>query len=143
MVMSQLSLQLLQKTLQSAGFSMTRQRRTVFELLQNQKPQSIAELTTLSHGKLDRASLYRTLKLFETLAIIRRVSIGWKYKLELSEHFSTHHHHVHCVTCGKVVDVKEPPQLGQYIEVVARKTGFRIISHAFELEGLCAACQKT
>jgi Fe2+ or Zn2+ uptake regulation protein len=140
--MSQLSLQLLQKTLQSGGFSMTRQRQTVFELLQNQKPQSIAELSEASRTKLDRSSLYRTLALFEKLDIIRQISIGWKYKLELSEHFSTHHHHVHCVKCGKVVDVKEPPQLNQYIEVVACKTGFRITSHVLELQGLCDSCQK-
>ncbi len=139
--MTELALNLLDKTLKKAGFSRTAPRRFVFGLLHDQAPQTVAELARRSKGTIDRASLYRTLKLFEDIGIIRRIHVGWKYKFELSEHFSSHHHHIYCLVCGKLVDVKEPPHLKTYIDSVAVKTGFTITSHAFELEGYCVHCQ--
>ncbi len=139
--MSELSLGLLGKTLKKAGYSQTLPRKIVFKLLLDQAPQTVAELSRRSLGQIDRASLYRTLSLFEEVGIIRRVHIGWKYKFELSEHFSPHHHHVYCLACGAIVDVKEPPQLKKYIEAIACTTGFEVTSHSFELEGLCATCR--
>ncbi len=129
------------KTLKQAGYSVTEPRRLVFEILfTDNKPYSMNELGQKIKGKVDRASLYRTTRLFEELGIVRRVTIGWKHKFELSEHFSSHHHHMHCKVCGKTIDIKEPPQLENYIQAVAYKHGFKVTSHSFEIEGTCKDC---
>ncbi len=141
--MSELNQKLLSQTLKTAGYSYTLPRKFVFGLFSSQPPQSMVQLTRRSAGTIDRASLYRTVKLFEELGIIHRVHVGWKHKLELSEHFLSHHHHIYCERCGKIIDVKEPPQLKNYIDIIGQKTGFRITSHSFELEGVCADCQKS
>lgn len=132
---------LLALTLKAANYSHTKPRKFVFGLFADKPPQNMAELSARAKGKIDRASLYRTVKLFETLGIIHRVHIGWKYKLELSEQFSAHHHHIYCSMCGKIIDIKEPQQLKTYIDAIALTTGFVITSHAFELEGVCSGCR--
>lgn len=45
------------------------------------------ELYDLAKGHLDRASLYRIITVFERIGIVRRINIGWKYKIELSVGF--------------------------------------------------------
>lgn len=130
------------RTLKQAGYSMTIPRKIVFELLWGQEPLTMRELTAKVADNIDRASLYRTTKLFEQLDIIQRVHIGWKYKLELSEKFSTHHHHLVCTSCGQLVDIVETPELEAGINKLATSAGFRPQNHSLEIQGICPRCQK-
>jgi len=131
------------KTLRQAGYSATKPRTVVFEtLLADQRPYSMNELVLKTEKDIDRASLYRTVRLFEGLGIVKRITIGWKYKLELNEQFSSHHHHLHCEVCGKIIDIKEPPQLDPYIRAITSKHHFKALSHSFEVEGICESCFK-
>ncbi len=91
--------------------------------------------------KMDRASIYRTIELFEKLGIVNRLQIGWKYKLELSETFAGHHHHATCLQCEKVIAFEENPELEAGIHKLAEDLGFKLTSHSLELRGLCKDCQ--
>src|SRR4051812_38298994 len=95
----------LRAILKQKGYSLTKPRKSVFELLLNHEPQSIAELIARSGTKIDRATVYRTVELFEKLGIVHRVNAGWKYKLELSEAFNDHHHRMHCTNCGRTFEL--------------------------------------
>src|SRR4051794_16257279 len=86
--------ELLVQTLRRQGFSMTQTHGLIFELLWAQEPQSMHELYVRGQSRFDRASLYRTIHLFEETGIVQRVYVGWKYKLELTDVFSHHHHHL-------------------------------------------------
>src|SRR5882757_8403592 len=123
------SLALLQKLLKDSGYSMTTPRRIVCELLWNQEPLSMHDLTLQSKGKIDRASLYRTLALFERLGLVQRIYIGWKYKVELSDVFTHHHHHISCLRCGKIVAITEEDEIERLIQVIAQSHGFTPQSH--------------
>ena len=98
--------------LKKNGASLTATRVAVFNLLLNQEPQSMAVLAKRAVGKADRATLYRTIELFERLGIVNRLNIGWKYKIELSEAFSGHHHHFYCTNCGRTYILPEERQQG-------------------------------
>jgi Fur family ferric uptake transcriptional regulator len=136
-------LQNLRGVLKNKGQNFTRPRKLVFEALLNGKPKSIAELVTQLSDSIDRASIYRTVELFEKLGIIHRVNTGWKYKLELSDMFIGHHHHLHCSKCGKIESLPTNPMLETMIDKVAASTDFSPRHHQLEVYGLCLACSKS
>lgn len=133
-------LEILQNTLKTAGCSLTTARRTVFEALLGHEPQTMADVIT-SAKSVDRASVYRIIELFEKLGIAHRLQIGWKYKLELSDQFSKHHHHLTCLNCGKVVALPENAIFEDYIRAFAIDYGFELKDHQLEVRGLCAECR--
>jgi Fur family ferric uptake transcriptional regulator len=99
-------------------------------------------LVQRARGKVDRATVYRTVELFERLGIVHRLNIGWKYKIELTDVFTGHHHHFYCTNCGRMFDVPENPMLETMIETVAAKTAFSPRGHQLEIYGLCPNCSK-
>lgn len=125
--------------LKSAGYSLTAARTAVFEALLGHEPLSMHELIVRA-GKVDRASVYRTVDLFERLGIVVRLNIGWKYKLELTDKFAEHHHHLTCIRCGKTISMNEN-ELERLIAELATAHHFRAIAHQIELQGLCQECQ--
>jgi Fur family transcriptional regulator, ferric uptake regulator len=132
----------LKTLLKNEGASLTKPRKTVFNLLLNQGPQSMQVLTQRAKGKIDRATVYRTVELFERIGIVRRVNVGWKYKIELSDVFTGHHHHMFCTSCGRMFDLPDNPMLETMIDTVAAKTDFAPRGHQLEIYGLCANCSK-
>jgi Fur family transcriptional regulator, ferric uptake regulator len=130
------------ETLQSSGFSITMARSVVFDVLEHNEPLTMSELCHKTKGVVDRASVYRTIDLFEKLAVVQRITYGWKYKLELSNEFQEHHHHLLCLKCGKLLAFHEHDKLEQEIMAIARNHEFNLTGHQIELQGLCADCQK-
>ncbi|HZP55884.1 MAG TPA: Fur family transcriptional regulator [Candidatus Saccharimonadales bacterium] len=133
----------LKALLRKNGSSLTKPRRTIFSLLQNQKPQNMQVLVGRAKDKVDRATVYRTMELFEKLGIVNRLNIGWKYKYELSDIFQDHHHHFHCSSCGTTFNLEPNSMLETMIDTVAGKSGFSPRGHQLEIYGLCSNCQQT
>jgi len=125
--------------LKDNGLSITKQRLVVFELLEGREPVTMYELYDLARGKLDRASLYRTISVFEELGIVRRINIGWKYKVELSDKFAEHHHHLACLKCHKVIPISEQ-ELERFISGLAMSYNFKPVEHQVEVQGYCQDC---
>jgi Fur family ferric uptake transcriptional regulator len=129
------------KALDASGLSLTKPRLLVFNVLSEYGPLSMKELVQRIDGAIDRASVYRIINVFEEIAIVTRINIGWKYKIELSDQFSSHHHHLNCLHCGKIIDI-EPPRLVEVaIEDLARDYQFEIKSHQIDITGICHDCQ--
>ncbi len=129
----------LKNILKSSGASVTKARLAVFEALLGQEPLSMHDLATRC-SRVDRASVYRAVELFERLGVVQRLNIGWKYKLELSDKFSAHHHHLSCINCGRTVDMNEG-ELEQLISKLAAGRHFKPTAHQIEIQGLCENCQ--
>lgn len=128
--------------LKTHGYSLTAPRQVVFEALLTQEPLSMRELINRTKGKLDRASLYRTVAVFETVGAVQRLYTGWKYKIELTDKFAEHHHHLTCSNCKAVIPINESA-LESFIEQSARWHNFQPTSHQVEIQGYCMSCQKT
>lgn len=135
-------LEKLQEELKKAGYSLTKPRLTVFSALQGPKPKTMRELVLELDGVIDRASVYRTVALFEDLGIASRVQHGWKYRVELSDTFTPHHHHITCTRCNRVVSFQESQTFETFINAIANENGFLPRSHSLEIYGLCKACQQ-
>ena len=122
------------------GYRMTAARRATFLLLLHSEPQSMRELIAKAAGTIDRVSVYRSIELFEQLGIAHRIYVGWKYKLELSDEFIAHHHHLSCLRCGLIIDIHDDAHIDEFIKDVAAKVGFTPRRHMFEVDGMCKDC---
>lgn len=127
--------------LKAAGYSVTASRRIVFTALQDKEPQTMREILLACDGAVDRASVYRTIALFEELGIAKRLQIGWKYKLELSDAFHHHHHHLTCLKCGEIQPLQEDALLEERLRALADSHQFAMSEHQLELQGVCRKCQ--
>jgi Fur family ferric uptake transcriptional regulator len=125
--------------LQERGQNVTEPRRVVFMALQNSDPLTMAELEKRCPS-IDRSSVYRTVMLFEQLGVTQRLNIGWKYKLELSDTFQKHHHHLTCQVCGSHTEITEETDLEAQFQKLADAHDFRLKGHQLELYGICKNC---
>lgn len=132
----------LRTTLKDSGYSLTKPRLTVFGALQSPKPKTMNELVKEIGDVIDRASIYRTVKLYEQLGVVNRIQHGFKYRLELSDDYTPHHHHLTCQKCQRVVSFDEPAGLDELIHLVATTNGFVHQQHNLEIFGLCPQCQE-
>jgi Fur family transcriptional regulator, ferric uptake regulator len=131
---------LFKKLLKDSAQSITSARLEVFRALLGQEPLSMHQLVARASG-IDRASVYRAVDLFEKLGIVQRLNTGWKYKLELTDKFTDHHHHLTCLHCGRTIVIGET-ELEETIEKLAARHQFKPTAHQIEIQGLCADCQQ-
>lgn len=128
--------------LKAERLSLTQPRRLIYQRLSRSEPLTMHELIAALPA-VDRASIYRTVALFEQLGIVQRLQIGWKYKLELSNEYQEHHHHLTCVHCGRTQPLPEDSQIELRLAALARAQGFEPQDHQLEVRGLCEQCRKT
>lgn len=128
------------RLLKKNGSFATKARLELFKYLQSSPAVTIKKLISDLPGQ-DQATIYRNIKLFEKVGIVNRLQLGWNSKLELSSQFHDHHHHMSCVSCGKVIAWEEDPVIELRIQTVAMKLGFLPQDHQLEIRGLCKACQ--
>lgn len=121
-------------------------RRAIVELLLSAgHPVSIGDIAERLPD-LPRSSAYRHLTDLQAAGLIRRVAASDEFsRFELAEDLTEHHHHLLCVSCGKVADVTPPSgfehQVAGAISDIAAAVGFQPQSHRLDVLGLCAACQ--
>ncbi|HZS30853.1 MAG TPA: Fur family transcriptional regulator [Gaiellaceae bacterium] len=85
------------------------------------------------------ATVYRTLALFCDAGLVDVLSHHHDeqcYRL-CSE---THHHHLVCERCHRVVEV-EKCDLGGWVDKAAKRHGFVATEHRIEISGICADCR--
>jgi Fur family transcriptional regulator, ferric uptake regulator len=119
--------------------SLTTARLTVFRALLGREPLSMHELVHHTPGT-DRASVYRAITLFERLGVVQRLHTGWKYKVELSDMFAEHHHHMTCTQCGATIIINGD-ELEQLLSRLAVTYAFTPTAHQLEIQGLCRRCR--
>lgn len=130
-----------EELLRRRNFSVTKPRRRLFALLQTHKEITIKRLVSLLNDQ-DQATVYRNILVFEELGIIRRLHLGWKSKLELSDLFHEHHHHATCTNCGTVTALQEDLVLENNLRQLASRNNFTLQDHTVEIRGLCPACHQ-
>jgi Fur family transcriptional regulator, ferric uptake regulator len=133
----------LQQILKKNGYSLTTPRTAVFRSLASKVlPISMSELINDLSSTVNRATIYRTIEIFEKTGVVSRIQMGWKYKLELSDIFLHHHHHLTCSKCGATESFHETRKLVEELNKIGSIKGFLVKSHTLELSGVCSNCQK-
>ncbi|HVJ88605.1 MAG TPA: Fur family transcriptional regulator [Labilithrix sp.] len=126
------------------GLRSTDQRRLIVEtFFQAPNHISIEELLAEVRQKDSRigyATVYRTLKLLTEcgVAFERKFGDGLT-RYELADE-SSHHDHLICISCAKIIEFEEP-QIEELQERVAARYGFVLKTHKHEMYGTCGECQ--
>lgn len=128
--------------LKSGKVSSTKPRKLIFEtLLKNgHSPLTMQQLVNKCIGKVDRASIYRNVELLEKIGVIKKIHTGWKYKIELSDEFHGHHHHLICSVCHKVIVSEKDLVLEKVIIGLGKLLDFSVENHSLEIYGKCKKC---
>jgi Fur family ferric uptake transcriptional regulator len=122
-------------------------RRAVIELLASAgHPVSIGDIAGRL-PQLPRSSAYRHLVDLQTAGLVRRVAAGDEFaRFELAEDLTEHHHHLLCMSCGKVTDVTPSADfersVSSTVEQLAKAEGFEPHSHRLDVLGVCAQCRR-
>lgn len=130
---------ILQQTLKAHSYSLTAPRKEILAALQRQQPCTTAELIRACKG-IDRVTVYRTVQLFEETGIVKRIWLGFKSVIELSELFTPHHHHLTCQRCGTTIEIHED-EVEEMLRDLAAKYHFALQHHSLELTGECPECR--
>lgn len=122
----------------------TRRRLLVAALAVAGRPLTLPELLAIEPD-LPQSSAYRNLELLERMGLVRRITHGPDHaRYELAEPLLDHHHHLICVDCGRVEDVKLDDSVERAVEQAlgsaAEAAGYRALHHSLDLHGHCAGC---
>lgn len=135
-----------ERRLREADQRYTSGRRAIVDLLVTAgHPVSIGDIA--EHlPDLPRSSAYRHLTDLHTVGLVRRVTASDEFtRYELAEDLTEHHHHLVCVSCGKVIDVTLPDgfeeQVARAVGELAEAEGFAPQSHRIDVLGHCHACR--
>jgi Fur family ferric uptake transcriptional regulator len=127
------------------GLRSTKQREEILEAFFSHSDHvSIEELLArvrLRDPAIGYATVYRTLKLLTESGVAHERKFGdglTRYELADDD---THHDHLICVDCHRIVEFEEP-RVEALQDEIAAKHGFVVRSHKHELYGLCPDCQK-
>ena len=94
-------------------------RRELVELLASTgRPATIPDLLE-ARPKLTQSSVYRNLAMLEEVGVVQKVvSSDDRARFELAEDLMGHHHHLICVSCGRVDDFVVSSRAERSIETV-------------------------
>lgn len=136
------------------GYRLTKSRKAVLVVLNQTSKHLSAEDIYLairkSYKDIGFATIYRTLDLLVRMNLVNRFEFGdgkarYEFIYERQE-VPTHHHHLICSRCGKVIDysdfIEEETKLIDRIECeLSKKYDFRIDRHIIQFYGLCDECR--
>ena len=122
----------------------TMQRQVIAEelrrLANHPTADEVYEAVRAEHPGIGRATVFRTLGMLADEGRIGRVRIN--NGADRFDHRAFAHYHVRCTCCGRVDDVMVP-LLDERVERAAeRASGYRVMGHALQFDGVCPACQE-
>ena len=133
-------------SLQQRGVRLTRQRRILLDLIDKSgkhlDAESLFALAQQQDTKLNRVTVYRTLKLLKEGGLVDELDLmhygGDQHYYETK--MKQEHAHIICMRCGKVEEFFGEPlqKLRRQIEL---HFGFQILLARTEIGGYCSHCQ--
>lgn len=132
------------RIIREMNLKVTKQRLAILEGLNSGQAhvtaQEVFEAVNEKHPEIGFATVYRFLRKLTEENYVTEVRMGGlPARYELTP--STHHDHLTCVECGKIVEF-ENDDIEQLQKAVATEHGFKLTDHVLELYGVCDVCQK-
>ncbi len=126
--------------LTSQGLRFTKQRQAIAEVFfragAHLSLPEVLELARREHASVGYATVYRTMKILAEsgLATEHKFAEGnVRYESSIE---GEHHDHLICVDCGRIVEY-EDDEIERLQEELARRHGFRVVSHRHEIYAEC------
>ena len=130
--------------LRNEGLKITPQRIAVLKEIIKDKGHRESEdiyLAIKSHKThVSRATVYRTLDILVQNKFVRKLNIGDGRARYESKIDKSHHDHLICVICGKILEFVDL-EIERLQEKVAKEYQFSLQRHIHHLFGICKECQ--
>lgn len=130
--------QLLCERLRSKGYSITPQRRAIFEVLESAhhhpSAEQVHEQVKARMPDVSLATVYKTLKELVSLGEIQELNFHGDRSRFDPKTFD--HSHLKCVRCGRLDDID-----AEYDIKPPRRTGYAILRHEVVFHGICPDCK--
>ena len=133
--------------LRERGLKVTPRRLAVARLLRSRRgamtPEAVWQRLRPALGSLGLPTVYRILEDLVEAGLLTRVDLGDQVRRYAAcrARRGSHHHHTVCVGCGSVGELSDCP-VEREVRRLERRTGFRVLSHRLQVEGLCAKCRR-
>lgn len=125
------------------GSRMTWSRRKLARTLARRTGSFSAEEIVAALPDLGRATVYRALRLLGEAGVLCKTTMPDgtpRYSLDCAHPY--HHHHLVCVTCGRVDEFRHP-SVERMLRAMKAPAGSELLGHRLELYHRCTACRES
>jgi Fur family ferric uptake transcriptional regulator len=130
--------------LKEKGLKLTKERRAIlkeiFSFHDHFDPEELLIRLRKKGSRVSKASIYRTIPLLVESGLIEEVIKVDKHAHYEHTYGHSHHDHMICMKCGKVVEFYSQ-ELEDLQERPCKDDGFKGISHTLEIRGYCKKCR--
>lgn len=131
-------------SLQAQGYRLTPQRMLVLEVLHNAhshvSAEEIYEQLRQRYPYSNVSTVYRTLELLKKLNLVSETDFGEGcVRYHIAE--KSHHHHLVCRSCGKVIDVEEST-MQPLKQSLLQECDFAAQLRHIAIPGECGSCRR-
>jgi len=121
---------------------LTHQRALILEIIRqgHLDADEIYRRAREKQPRINLSTVYRTMRMLKELGLVKELHFNEaRHHYELKRH--TEHHHLVCLDCGKVVELKSllNPKMK---ENIGRKKGFEVIGAEVVMTGYCSKCRQ-
>ncbi len=128
----------IQQILKHHNKSVTPERVMLYDWMSSRHVFEARDIQT-DFTEISRASVFRNLKLFVDIGILRRVYLGTGSESYELEHQGHHHEHMKCQSCGEVTSF-DSGNICSVLFDIAKKQGFQVSEHSVNIFGTCKNC---
>lgn len=130
--------------LRDAGYKLTNARMVVLDVLEHHgghlTSTQIIDAVAEQDSSIGRASVFRTLDLLTSMAIIRPTYIDSSSTPTYVLLPDGHHHHIVCTQCNRVIEF-EDCQLDALTRKLEDLHNIKLTGHLLEFYGTCENCE--
>lgn len=134
----------IQEKFRRSGYTLTSQRRAVYDALSEARGHPSAEDVYLTvkkkNPRVALGTVYQALSVLEEIGVIgskRWSESPTRYDLNIQPHLD-----IRCVSCGEISEVSGV-EMGDLEQHVQENTPYKVTSTNLVIEGLCPACRGT
>ena len=136
--------EVLEKYISQHNLKITKQRRAVLEsflaIEDHISAEDLYKIVSEKEPKIGLATVYRTLSLLTQSGLAEELDFGDGQKRYEHKYEHSHHDHMICTQCGKIIEFQNP-MIEKLQEDVAHEHRFKMTTHKLDLFGLCIDCQ--
>jgi Fur family ferric uptake transcriptional regulator len=131
--------------MEKKGLRSTAQRRLIIDaFFEGSSHMTIEDLLAevrTREPSIGYATVYRTLKLLAECGVASERHFGdGPSRYELADEATTHHDHLICTQCRRIIEFEEP-RIEAIQDEIAEQYDFEIHSHKHEMYGICGTCR--
>ncbi len=128
----------IESVLKSHWKSVTEERKEIFDCIKDKHIFSSQEILE-KFPTLGRSSIFRTIRLFLDIGVLRRLTLGERWESYELNDTSHHHEHMKCIICQSIMSF-DSHSICRKIFEEAQKQGFAIQEHSLSILGKCSKC---